>query len=147
MFLPVRVGFRRSCKNLHLTNWGRPSYLASKDLILSIVFTKFTSYITIYSLFFYPTFLLFLYYRVSIDKGNYSFSILLLCRRDVVFYILRLRSHGTGRIRDRTQIRPVTAVHTKPDKLQVKKCSHGAGRIRARNYSLNFVVVMSLYSL
>ncbi len=51
--------------------------------------------------------------------------------------ILRLRSHGTGRIRDRTQIRPVTAVHTKPDKLQAKKCSHGAGRIRARNYLLN----------
>ena len=50
---------------------------------------------------------------------------------------LRLRSHGTGRIRDRTQIRPVTAVHTKPDKLQAKKCSHGAGRIRARNYLLN----------
>ncbi len=48
----------------------------------------------------------------------------------------RLRSHGTGRIRDCTQIRPVTAVHTKPDKLQAKKCSHGAGRIRGRNYLL-----------
>ena len=60
---------------------------------------------------------------------------------------LGLRSHGNGRIRDRTQIRPVTAVHTKPDKLQAKKCSHGAGRIRARNYLLNFVVVMSLWYL
>ena len=48
-------------------------------------------------------------------------------------FVLRLRSHGTERIRDRTQIRPVTAVHTKPDKLQAKKCSHGAGRIRARS--------------
>ena len=46
---------------------------------------------------------------------------------------LRLRSHGTGRIRDSAPIRPVTAVHTKPDKLQAKQCSHGAGRIRARN--------------
>ncbi len=35
-------------------------------------------------------------------------------------------------------------VQTEPDKLQAKKCSHGAGRIRARNYLLNFVVVMSL---
>ena len=52
----------------------------------------------------------------------------------------RLGSHGTGKIRDCTQIRPLTAVHTKPDKLQAKKCSHGAGRICARNYLLNFVV-------
>jgi hypothetical protein len=47
---------------------------------------------------------------------------------------IRLRSHGTGRIRDRAQIRLVTAVHTKPDKLQAEKCSHGAERIGARNY-------------
>ncbi len=52
----------------------------------------------------------------------------------------RLRSHGTGQIRDCSQIRPLTAVHTKPDKLQAKKCSHGAGRICTRNYLLNFVV-------
>ena len=52
----------------------------------------------------------------------------------------RLRSHGTGQIRDCSQIRPLTAVHTKPDKLQAKKCSHGAGRICVGNYLLNFVV-------
>ena len=30
---------------------------------------------------------------------------------------------------DRTQICPVTVLHTKPDKLQPKKCSHRTGRI------------------
>ena len=55
-------------------------------------------------------------------------------------YSLRLRSHGTGRIRDRTQIRPVTAVHTKPDKLRAKKCSHGAGRILVCEPRRNFLV-------
>ncbi len=94
----------RSCENLHLPkdnmNWGKhkPFYPASKDFYNldesvrnSNSLYRFKSLLNSrpmynYSLFFfYPTLLLFLYYRVSIDIGNYSFSIL-LCRRDVVFY-------------------------------------------------------------
>ena len=52
----------------------------------------------------------------------------------------------TGRIRDHARIRPITAVYTAPVELQVRKCSHGPGRIRDRNVAV-CVDFLGLYSM